>query len=204
MEYGQTPCELIAVAWEDIDTINWQLKVSRGKVESVIKKTKNDGSERTIDLIAPAIEAIKRQMEYSKLLPPQKITVLDTDKKSYFEENVRFVFLNSTSNEAHSSTGNYRGRFFEGHIRKAGVRYRAPKQARHTFASQLLTMGINIKWIANQMGHTTIKMIEEHYGKWMNSERSDMADRVSSMLGYKTKRSNRDPALLEKEINPLT
>jgi integrase len=200
---GLRPSELIAVAWEDIDTINWQLKVSRGKVESVIKKTKNDGSERTIDLIAPAIEAIKRQMEYSKLLPPQKITVLDTDKKSYFEENVRFVFLNSISNEAHSSTGNYRGRFFEGHIRKAGIRYRAPKQARHTFASQLLTMGINIKWIANQMGHTTIKMIEEHYGTFMNCERSDMADQVSSMLGYKTKRSNRDPAFLEKEINPL-
>jgi len=195
--------ELMTVAWEDIDTINWQLKVSRSKVESVFKKTKNDGSERTIDLIAPAIEAIKRQMEYSKLLPPQKITVLDTDKKSYFEENVRFVFLNSITNEAFSCTGNYRGRFFEDHIRKAGIRYRPPKQTRHTFASQLLTMGINIKWIANQMGHTTIKMIEEHYGKWMTSERSNMADQVSNMLGYKTKKPKKDPALIEIEINPL-
>lgn len=200
---GLRPSELIAVAWEDIDTINWQLTVNRGKVESVIKKTKNDGSERTIDLIAPAIEILKRQMEYSKLLPPQKITVLDTDKKSYVDENVRFIFLNSLTNEVFSCTGNYRGRFFEDHMRKAGIRYRPPKQARHTFASQLLTMGINIKWVANQMGHTTIKMIEEHYGTFMNSERSDMADQVSRMLGYKTKRSNRDPAFLEKEINPL-
>ncbi len=116
---------------------------------------------------------------------------------------MRFVFLNSITNEAFSCTGNYRGRFFEDYIRKAGIRYRPPKQTRHTFASQLLTMGINIKWIANQMGHTTIKMIEEHYGKWMTCERSDMADQISNMLGYETKKTNKDPAVIEIELNPL-
>jgi len=37
----------------------------------------------------------------------------------------------------------------------------------------------------------------------MTCERSDMADQVSNMLDYKTKRSNKDPALFEIEINPL-
>ncbi len=53
------------------------------------------------------------------------------------------------------------------------------------------------------MVHTSIKMIEEHYGKWMTCERSDMAVQASNMLGYKTKRSNKDPALIEIELNPL-
>lgn len=59
------------------------------------------------------------------------------------------------------------GRFFEIHCKLANVRYRGPNQARHTYASQLLTKGAPKEWIAGQMGHTTTKMIDDHYGKWI-------------------------------------
>ena len=53
------------------------------------------------------------------------------------------------------------------------------------------------------MGHTTIKMIEQHYGKWIKSERPEMAKSISNMLGYDSKRSNSDPMLNEIIINPI-
>ncbi|MBU76534.1 MAG: hypothetical protein CMK63_06020 [Pseudoalteromonadaceae bacterium] len=62
------------------------------------------------------------------------------------------------------------------------MRYRAINQARHTFASQLLTKGVAERWIARQMGHTSITMLEKHYGKWMNEEIPDMAARVSKIF----------------------
>ena len=63
------------------------------------------------------------------------------------------------------------------------MRYRPAGQARHTFASQLLTAGINERWIATQMGHTSLKMIEKHYGRWMEQEAPDMSQRVEKALG---------------------
>lgn len=200
---GLRPSEMIMVAWEDLDMVNWQLTVNRAKVDNVIKQTKTDESKRVIDLLEPAIDAIKRQMEFSKLLPPIEIKVLDQDKKSYFNESVRFVFLNSLSSEPYPDTSYFRRHFFKPHLSKAGVRDRGIKQARRTFASQLLTLGVNIRWIADQMGHTTIKMIEQHYGKWIKSERPDMAKSISNMLDYDSKRSNSDPMINEKVINPL-
>jgi integrase len=35
-----------------------------------------------------------------------------------------------------------------------------------------------------QMGHTTIKMLEQHYGRWMSEEMPDMADKVSALMGF--------------------
>jgi len=32
------------------------------------------------------------------------------------------------------------------------------------------------------MGHTSITMLEKHYGKWMNEEIPDMAARVSKIF----------------------
>ncbi|WP_448550215.1 tyrosine-type recombinase/integrase, partial [Thalassotalea fusca] len=141
--------------------------------------------------------------DWYKNLPNQKVKVLAEDNKTVETDNVRLVFLNSLTNEPHSDVSNYRSRFFMSHLAKAGIRVRPPKQARHTFASQLLTKGVNIKWIANQMGHKSIKMIEEHYGKYMPNEMPDMAMQVSNMLGYDSKRSNADPRFEEIELNPL-
>lgn len=70
----------------------------------------------------------------------------------------------------------------KGFLKKIGIRYRGPNQARHTFASQLLTKGVAERWIMREMGHTSIQMFEKHYGRWMDSEMPDMAKTVSQMF----------------------
>jgi integrase len=191
---GLRPSELIALAWEDVDFVHKTIKIRRGKVDSTIKSTKTDGSVRTIELLSPAIELLNQQKPLSYYLPPNEVDVLSYDYKSTSKANLRFIFLNSLTLEPFSDVSNYRGRFFDPHIKKAGIRYRSPKQARHTFACQLLTAGIDIYWIAKQLGHTSIKMIEKHYGKWMNIERSDMAQQVSEKLGF----VENDPVTIQK------
>lgn len=68
-----------------------------------------------------------------------------------------------------------RDRFFKTHLLAAGVRYRGLGQCRHTYASQLLTMGAaSVDWIAEQMGHTSANMIRQHYGTWINEDGPDV------------------------------
>ena len=76
--------------------------------------------------------------------------------------------------------------FVRPHCKASGVCYRGIGQARHTYGSQLVTAGVNLNWIAKQMGHSTIKMLEKHYGRWMESEVPDMAAQVSRKLKQNT------------------
>jgi integrase len=85
------------------------------------------------------------------------------------------VWRNSLSGEAHVSDGAVRERFWQHHLSKAGVPYRAPSQARHTFISQMLSTGVvPLHWIAQHVGHTTTDMIQKTYSKWINSDGADM------------------------------
>jgi hypothetical protein len=43
------------------------------------------------------------------------------------------------------------------------------------------------------MGFSSLKMIEEHYGKWMKEEVPEMAQKVTALLGFKLDRSTDDP-----------
>ena len=48
-------------------------------------------------------------------------------------------------------------------LRKAGIRYRNPYQTRHTFATQMISRGANLFWLASQMGHKGPEMLFRHY-----------------------------------------
>ena len=48
-----------------------------------------------------------------------------------------------------------------------GVRSRKPYQFRHTYASMMLSSGECPFYVAKQMSHTSLTMLERHYSKWM-------------------------------------
>lgn len=52
-------------------------------------------------------------------------------------------------------------------LRKAGVRYRNPYQTRHTFATKHISQGVNLFWLAAQMGHKGPEMLFRHYGRYL-------------------------------------
>jgi len=207
---GVRPSELIGMTWSDVDRENWTVKIQRANVKSRYKCTKTDGSTRTINLIEPAIKILKKQMKHSYFKAEKNVDVLQLDNKTIKKEKLRMVFLNTTTEEAFPCIGSFTDRFFKAHLKKAGVRYRAFGQARHTFASQLLTAGVNPHWLAQQMGHTSIKMIEKHYGKWMTEEAPYMASQVSELLksepekpkSLKSKKTNRLKTDQPKSFKP--
>ncbi|MEH8130436.1 site-specific integrase, partial [Aeromonas veronii] len=52
----------------------------------------------------------------------------------------------------------------------------------HTYASQLLSAGISIEWIARQMGHTGTEMVVRHYGKWLMEDAPDYRGKADTVF----------------------
>ena len=57
---------------------------------------------------------------------------------------------------------NFRADIWVPLLEKAGLDYRYPNQARHTFATKHIIAGFDPRWIANQMG-TSLEMLFETY-----------------------------------------
>lgn len=92
-------------------------------------------------LLRPAIEALKSQMNYT----------LGISKR---------VFHNPRTNQPWETYHQIRRTAWIHTIKRANVRYRNPYQTRHTYASMMLSSGENIMWVASQMGHVDVRMID--------------------------------------------
>lgn len=175
--------EAIALAWEDVVDIEQGIvRYQRARVNGKWKVTKTKRSTRTHRLLKPAREALQRQYAITASMAPIDVEVKDRDNKTLRKQRIRPVFRR-TSGEPHYSDMTVRDRFFKTHCEKAGVRYRPPGQCRHTFISQMLTLGVvPMQWIAAHVGHTTIAMIQKHYGKWIQQDGPDIHQVVERSL----------------------
>ena len=64
---------------------------------------------------------------------------------------------------------------------RAGVRYREPRQLRHTYATWLIGAGENIKWVSRQMGHESTQMTLDTYAKWIPDMNPDAGSRAEAL-----------------------
>ncbi len=55
-------------------------------------------------------------------------------------------------------------------VRRADVGKVNPKDLRDTFASQLLTAGVQLGYVSAQLGHANVSVTAEHYARWCGGE----------------------------------
>ena len=179
---GHRISEWMALAWEDVDFTNRTIKVQRSVVAHDLKVPKTKSSIRTVHLLGQAYDTLMEQKALTFMLPPIRSEVGQADKRRSKNQRLSYVFRQTGSNEPYGLSAKFNYDFFTNHLKKAKVRDRGANQARHTFASQLLTKGVNERWIMREMGHTSISMFEKHYGRWIDEEMPDMAQTVTDMF----------------------
>ena len=79
-----------------------------------------------------------------------------------------------------SRHANYRRRHFRKQCEAAQIgpavkgdgtmRARTPKDLRDTFASQLLTAGIQLGYVSRQLGHSDVAVTARHYARWAGGD----------------------------------
>lgn len=188
---GMRTGEVFALAWEDINLEKKIITVRRNITRDRFFKLPKTDAERTINLMPPAVEALKSQRMHTFMAPAITIQVHQKDKTQTKEEIVRPVFRSgygtkSTNKSTHEwyTTMSFRSNWIK-IIRRCGVRYREMYQTRHTYACWLLTAHGNIGYIAKQLGHKDVNMVTKRYGKWMDSQSTDETDHVWSNLKKK-------------------
>ncbi len=65
---------------------------------------------------------------------------------------------------------NYAARHFAKVCEAAGLEDRTPKDLRDTFASQLLTAGVQLGYVSKQLGHSDVSVTARHYAKWVDDD----------------------------------
>lgn len=128
--------------------------VERSRAAGITREeTKTDAERRTVDLRNGAIQAQKAH------------TALEND-----------LVFHDPQFAAGWHDSNKVARRWNQALRKAGVRQRALYQTRHTFASTLLSTGLNALYVAKQMGHKDTTMVTKTYGNWIEQEGGVLTD----------------------------
>ncbi len=115
--------------------------------------TKNDSSQRDIQMSQAVYDALKTQEKVAKGIG-------------------EYVFC--TRNGTPLDNKNVTNRVWYPLLRHLGFKLRRPYQTRHTAATLWLAAGENPEWIARQMGHTTTEMLFRVYSRYVpNLTRQD-------------------------------
>lgn len=158
---GMRPSEYMALEWSSIDWANCRIRVERARVVKVTNDdTKTAAGMRDIDMLQGAFDALKAQQQYTALAGG-------------------LVFHNPGTGLGWDTNKAVRQRWKIA-VTKAKVRYRNPYQTRHTFASTLLSAGVNALYVAKQMGHRDTEMLNRHYGRWIELGSDDKTRSVSA------------------------
>ena len=65
---------------------------------------------------------------------------------------------------------------FRFYLRIAGLKYRPPKQMRHTFATLHIAAGESITWVSRMLGHASVEVTLKNYNRFVpNVTREDGA-----------------------------
>lgn len=145
--------EINGLKWKYVDFERRVIMVRETVVAGEEEYTKNDSSQRDIQMSQVVFDALKGQEAATRHRSP-------------------YVFCNTLGKPLENK--NFNCRVWLPLLRNLGLSPRRPYQSRHTAATLWLAAGENPEWIARQMGHTTTEMLFRVYSRYVpNLTRQD-------------------------------
>ena len=145
---GLRPGELYALRWRNVDYFNAKMMIRQTRWPSGTEgppKTKH--SIRDVDLRPPVIDALKRQEARTGLMDS-------------------YVFMTEAQKPFSDAFMRKKFRFL---LKLAKLKYRPPKQMRHTFATLHLAAGENISWVSRMLGHSSGEITWKRYNRYVRN-----------------------------------
>lgn len=142
---GMRRGELLALTWNDIDYDRKLIRVNKSLNNGIVEEVKTKKSVRNV------------------CIPENLVLVLKAWKKKAPKSNI--VFCSSTG--GYLDPNNMAKRLFKPCLEKAGVKNIRFHDLRHTYASLMIAKQMPIKFIQQQMGHSSIQVTLDKYGHLM-------------------------------------
>ena len=148
--------ELLALQWADIDFHGQYIFVQRSYKLGKYTGTKT-GKPRRVDMSDQLLSCLhalqlQRKADAFKAGAPVVETVFHRDGQPIEQNHIR--------------------RIFKRVLDKTGLRERRIHDMRHTFASLLLSAGVSPVYVKEQLGHSSIEMTVNIYGKWIKNDQN--------------------------------
>lgn len=165
---GLRTSEVVGLNWGDIDWNKEEIHVSRALTRAAIRAgemdegTKTDSGDRRVKILKPAMTVLLEQKQH---------TYIANDA----------IFHNPRTGERWRGADPIWDRW-KRTLQLAKVKYRNPYQTRHTYASMMLTAGESDRWVAAQMGHSDVGMINQIYGKWIADAKPDAGNKAVALF----------------------
>lgn len=158
--------ELLALTWDDIDFNSNLLTINKtsysakldGKTQIIVDKPKTKKSNRVIPL------------------PNQLVKLLKVIKK---ENNSKYVI--TTRNSGMVGNRSYQ-RTFKFILKKVNVPYRNFHSLRHTFATNAIELGMDVKTLAEILGHTNAMITLNRYSHSLLNYKIEMMNKLGKNL----------------------
>lgn len=145
--------ETHGLKWKYVDFERRMILVRETLVQGRTEYTKNDGSQRHIDMSQTVYDALKQQEKATRHLS-------------------EYVFCNGKGQPLDAK--NFTNRVWHPLLRHLKLDQRRPYQCRHTCATLWLASGESPQWIAAQLGHVNTEMLFRVYARFVpNLTRKD-------------------------------
>ncbi len=164
--------EAFGLWWEDLDFQTREIRVARafsaGRIE-----TPKSGHGRTVDM-SQQLSSVLRRLQIER-----KAEMLKRGSK----EMPPWVFCTEAGTPLDKSKV---GKAFARVLKRAGLPLHfSPHCLRHTYASLLLQMGVSSVYVQRQLGHASIKLTVDTYGRWLPMGNKATVDLLDGESGSK-------------------
>ncbi len=152
---GMRHSELAGLKWDSVDLVNNTVEVREALVSvgghAHEQTPKTHAGNRVINLNPRAIAALRAQQALTRFAKGYVFTRFSRSDKPI-----------THNNHYYDAWGTI--------LKAANVRYRPPKQTRHTFASQMLSHDETPAYIVTQLGHMDLSMLYHVYGRYIKNK----------------------------------
>ncbi len=161
---GMRRGELLGLQWGDIDWNHNQIHVKRSLWKGQFINPKTKTSMRNIDM-SPYLSMELRKHKFTNPISELDLVFCNSDGKPLDPDSlVKRQFLPA--------------------LQRANIRQVRFHDLRHTNVTLRIEQGQNIKYIQNQLGHSSIQTTLDRYGHLIKEVNSEQARKLDSILGF--------------------
>lgn len=174
---GMRRGELLALEWSDIDFKKGRIHINKQIYKGVKQATKTN-KERFVDMSDNLINILKEHKQATVL----SRLVFHRNGKPLHPYNMENTYFHPLIKECNKILSD------DNQIEK--LRFH---DLRHTYATYLLSHGISIKYVQEQLGHSTARMTLDTYAKYMPSVKNgamDLLNKIKKEHEWSTKIEN--------------